>query len=148
MTTSRGESSIRLTVLARAPLAPEPELVALRAVFGQDEANHGTARYRVDNDGLVRVPREAVAFLTGTGGFVVTKTAVFSVPVGMLKLHHDEAAGCSYAGCGYSGDENGDVLVPAAAVRELVAHGFKPVPPPIPGRDPRKPSPRAHSTKG
>jgi hypothetical protein len=28
--------------------------------FGQEEANHGTARYPVDNDGLIEVPLEAV----------------------------------------------------------------------------------------
>ncbi|MBV9553854.1 MAG: hypothetical protein JO032_13815, partial [Alphaproteobacteria bacterium] len=44
------------------------ELVALRAAFGQDEATHGARRYRVDNDGIVLVPREAVAPLIHTGG--------------------------------------------------------------------------------
>lgn len=37
-------------------------LIALRAVFGQDEANHGTRRYRIDAAGLVHVPPEAVFF--------------------------------------------------------------------------------------
>ena len=119
------------------------ELIALRAVFGQDEANHGTTRYRVDNDGLVRVPREAVSFLTGKGGFAVAKTTAATVlaseeasplltaaaraeKADMVKLRHEDAAGCSYRGCEYSADENGDVLVPAEAVRDLLAHGFVP----------------------
>lgn len=115
-----------------------PELIALRAVFGQDEANHGTTRYCVDEEGLVRVPPEAVPFLTGKGGFIVAKTTagptLESSPrgggsTGMVRLHHDDAGGCSYGGCAYPGDENGDVVVPAAAVAELLAHGFAPAPP-------------------
>ena len=109
------------------PGAPRPgELVALRAVFGQDEANHGTQRYRVDNDGLVRVAREAVAFLIGNGGFVVAASAAAAQksPAATVKLHHGDATGCSYGGCEYPADELGDVLVPAEAVRDLLAHGF------------------------
>ena len=37
------------------------DLIPLRAVFGQDEANHGTARYAVDSGGLVWVPVEVSA---------------------------------------------------------------------------------------
>jgi hypothetical protein len=47
------------------------EFITLRAVFGQDEANHGTQRYRVDNDGLLRVPREVAEHLLHNGGYVV-----------------------------------------------------------------------------
>ena len=42
----------------------------------------------------------------------------------MLKLHHENAAGCSYLGRQYLGDKNGDVVVPAEAASELTAHGF------------------------
>ena len=56
-----------------------PDLIALRAVFGQDEANHGTRRYRVDGDGLVHVPVQAAVFLVDKGGFVVV-TTVARVP--------------------------------------------------------------------
>jgi hypothetical protein len=103
---------------------PERELIPLRAAFGQDEANHGTTRYPVDLDGLVRVPREAVDPLTSTGGFAVHETSREVVSIGMLKLHHENAAGCSYLGRQYLGDKNGDVVVPAEAAMELVAHGF------------------------
>jgi hypothetical protein len=103
------------------------DLIRLRAAFGQDEANHGTARYSVDNDGLIQVPPEAVGPLTTTGGFVFTKTGDDAISVGSLKLHHDDAAGCSYAGRQYLGDANGDVLVPAEATSELLAHGFVPI---------------------
>ena len=113
-----------------------PELIALRAVFGQDEANHGTVRYRVDGDGLVRVPREAVSFLISNGGFALANTIAAAIaeaqptnadPTPLVRLHHDDAGGCSYAGSEYPSDENGDVLVPPEAAAELAAHGFVPM---------------------
>ena len=103
------------------------QLILLRAVFGQDEANHGTVRYPVDADGLIRVPLEAVGPLIGNGGFAVPKTTGDVVSAGMLKLYHDSAAGCCYGGRQYPSDENGDVRVPAEAVSDLLAHGFVPV---------------------
>lgn len=103
------------------------DVVLLRATFGQDEANHGTDRYAVDNEGLVRVPLEAVGPLVTVGGFVLAETSVDTISAGALKLHHDDAAGCSYAGRCYLRDANGDVLVPAEATSELSAHGFVPV---------------------
>jgi hypothetical protein len=45
------------------------DLLELIAPGGCDEANHGTERYRVDNDGRVRVPREAAFYLIRYGGF-------------------------------------------------------------------------------
>jgi hypothetical protein len=99
----------------------------LRAAFGQDEANHGTARYSVGNDGLIRVPFEAVGPLTNVGGFVLAKAGDDAISVGTLKLRHEDATGCSYAGLQYFADVNGDVLVPAEATSELLAHGFVPV---------------------
>ena len=102
------------------------DLVLLRAAFGQDEANHGTDRYAVDSEGLVQVPMEAVAPLITVGGFVLTETTVSTISAGVLKLHHDDAANCSYAGRQYLRDANGDVLVPAEATCELSAHGFFP----------------------
>ena len=35
------------------------DLIELIVPHGTDEANHGTERYRVDNNGRIRVPREA-----------------------------------------------------------------------------------------
>jgi hypothetical protein len=102
-------------------------LIPLRAAFGQDEANYGAARYSVDSEGLIKVPLEAVGPLTTIGGFVLAKTGDNAISAGALTLHHDDAAGCSYAGRQYLGDSNGDVLVPAEAASELLAHGFVPV---------------------
>jgi hypothetical protein len=127
----------------------EPELILLRAAFGQSEANHGTARYPVDDDGLVKVPLEAVGPLTTIGGFVLAKTGLHLISVGALKLHHDDAAGCSYAGRQYLGDANGDVLMPAEAAFELLAHGFDPVlEEAIAAPSRAKSSPSNRSTKG
>ncbi len=103
------------------------DLIPLRATFGQDEASHGETRYSVDGHGLIQVPPEAVGPLTTIGGFVLAKTGGKMISVGVLPLHHDDAAGCSYAGRQYLGDSNGDVLVPAEAASELSAHGFVPV---------------------
>lgn len=114
-----------------------PDLIALRAVFGQDEANHGTVRYPVGSDGLVHVPPEAAPFLISRGGFAVVKTPARAIvkdqgpgadSSGMVRLHHAAANGCSYGGRRYQSEENGDVLVPAEAATELLAHGFGPVP--------------------
>jgi hypothetical protein len=53
-----------------------PELIALRAMFGQNEVNHGTARYRVAVvDRLVHVPREVASCLIKNGGFAVEPRA-------------------------------------------------------------------------
>jgi hypothetical protein len=125
------------TLSSKASVVPAPgsnpgvrlggDLIPLRAAFGQDEANYGAARYSVDNDGLVQVPLAAVGPLTAIGGFVLAKTGGNAISAGALMLHHDDAAGCSYAGRQYLGDSNGDVLVPAEAVSELLPHGFVPV---------------------
>jgi hypothetical protein len=103
------------------------DLIPLRAAFGRDEANHGTARYSVDKDGLIQVPPEAVGPLTTIGGFILAKDGGNTISAGALTLHHNDAAGCSYAGRQYLGDSNGDVLMPAEAASELSAHGFVPV---------------------
>jgi len=76
---------------------------------------------------MIQVPPEAVGPLTTIGGFVLANNGDNVVSVGVSTLHHDDAAGCSYAGCRFLGDSNGNVLVPAEAASELLAHGFVPV---------------------
>jgi hypothetical protein len=125
------------TLSSKASVEPSPgsnpgvtlggDLIPLRAVFSQDEANHGASRYLVDNDGLIQVPLEAVGPLTTVGGFVLAKNSDNAISAGVLTLHHDDAAGCSYAGRQFLSDAKGDVRVPAAAGSELSAHGFVPI---------------------
>jgi hypothetical protein len=107
-------------------------------MFGQDEANHGTSRYRVGIDGRVAVPPEVAACLVNNGGFAVLKQAAASHSKrqpgdlrsgSLVRLHHDAAGACSYGGDLYLADRNGDFLVPAEAVVELMAHGFVALPP-------------------
>src|SRR5271169_1366108 len=120
-----------------------PELIALRAAFGQDEANHGIRRYRVGGDGLVHVPAEAAFFLVSKGGFAVAKTTVAQVPEGSLRaplpdgirsaadpsslaILHGKTSGFSLGGCKHHGDQNSDLLVPAEAAGDILVHGFLP----------------------
>jgi hypothetical protein len=123
--------SLKASVVAAPGSSPgvslHGDLIPLRATFGQDEANYGAARYSVDSDGVIQVPLEAVGSLTTIGGFVLVKTGTNAISAGALALHHDDAAGCSYAGSQYLRDSNGNVLVPAEAASELFAHGFVPV---------------------
>ena len=106
---------------------PSERLTALRAAFGQDEANHGTTRYSVGNDGMVRVPLEAVPFLIGAGGFAMPEASDRRGSAGPIKMQHPERVGCSYRGHQYLSDKNGNVGVPVEAAPELLAHGFTPV---------------------
>ncbi len=115
-----------------------PDLIALRAVFGQDEANHGTVRYRVCADGTLTVPPEVAAYLIKNGGFAAAKRSEpsYAKPQSgdlssgsLVRLRHATAGACSYGGSEYRADESGDVLVPADAVADLMAHGFVPVQP-------------------
>jgi len=113
--------------------------IALRAVFGQDEVSHGTERYRVGADRVLSVPEEVAFYLLHNAGFHVIRTAGSrharpirrnSLGLQMLvMMHHPNAGACSYGGCEYRVDENGNILVPADAVSDLVCHGFAPIEP-------------------
>lgn len=101
-------------------------MVRLYATQGSDEANWGTFAYRVDNDGSVDVPEEAVADLIKTGGYVLDAPKSFS-SAGLARVRRADGGGLSYGGVSYEPDEDGVITVPAEAVDELQAHGFKPV---------------------
>ncbi len=103
-----------------------PALVRLRAQFGSDEANFGTERYRVDNDGTVLVSVDAAPSLLHNGGFTMADDPRPAVPAGMVMLVHPLNIGCSYGGLSYEPDGEGCVLVPAGATEQLAAHGFEP----------------------
>lgn len=112
-------------------------MIALRAMFGQDEVNHGTTRYCVGADRLVIVPWDAAEPLLKRGGFA--RVAVSPPPCGavlpapaspssaLVALCHKSALGCSFGGKQYCADEGGVVWVPVEAVVELVGHGCVPV---------------------
>jgi hypothetical protein len=115
-----------------------PALIALRAAFGQDELNHGTARYRVSVNGLVNVPPEVALYLIKNGGFAVAaededrdaKRRLSALQSdSLVPLHHGAVVACSYAGVQYRADKNGDFMMPVQAVADLMAHGFVPVTP-------------------
>jgi hypothetical protein len=55
-------------------------VIALRAMFGQDEANHGTTRYRVGPNGILFVPAEVAEHLLKRGGFAVVTLSPASRP--------------------------------------------------------------------
>ena len=101
--------------------------IRLRGAFGQDEASHGTVRFSIDNDGLIYVPPEVAYPLLTVGGFALAQAGGSPGSLGVVKLCHNEAAACSYAGRQYLRTTNGDFLVPANAATELSAHGFVPV---------------------
>ncbi len=121
-----------------------PELIALRAVFGQDEANHGIRRYRVGGDGLVYVPAAVAFFLVSKGGFAAAKTTVAHVPgssprallpdgtrsaldpTSRVRLHHASTGGCSHCGSKHHGNKNDGELVPAEAASDFLVRGTLP----------------------
>jgi hypothetical protein len=95
----------------------------LKAPPGTDEANFGEERFRVDNDGMINVPEEAVAGLVAQGGFEEIRDDRPVVPVGFGRVRHaDPEASCS-------GDkqDDGSFMVSIESVNELVSHGFTPV---------------------
>jgi hypothetical protein len=113
-------------------------LIALRAEFGQDEANHGTERYRVGDDGVVLVPRTVAIYLVNNAGFCAARRpdpeqakpiALELQPPFLVRVHHPRALVCSYGGCEYRADQKGEFLVPATAVADLTGHGFVPIGP-------------------
>jgi hypothetical protein len=100
----------------------------LTAPPGTDEANFGTERLRVDNDGTVSVPEEAVPGLTHVGGFTDADPEPTPVPAGYVLMAHPEGAACALGGESFTPDERGHVVVPGLMVEHLRAHGFDVVP--------------------
>jgi hypothetical protein len=118
------------------PVHPVP--IALRAGFGQDELSHGSERYRVSADRLVVVPPTVAVYLLNNAGFYVVSRpdpnpapppGVELPPQFLVRVRHPTAVGCSYGGCEYRRNQNGEFLVPATAVADLIGHGFVPVAP-------------------
>jgi hypothetical protein len=108
-------------------------LVVPPGVLGYPIA-HGTTGYDPYPDGngrwLVDVPADVALPLLHVGGFAVKKDpappdrGAAETAAALVALRHPEGAGCSFAGRSYRPDAAGVVRVPAAAVAELLAHGF------------------------
>lgn len=98
----------------------------LKAPVGADEANHGTERFRVDNNGAVDVTLEAVDPLVRVGGFVQDR-GEDPVPVGMVRLKGEPGAFCAFGSDLYSVGGDGILVVPASLKSHLISHGFEEV---------------------
>ena len=96
----------------------------VHAPAGTDEVNVGPDRFRVDNDGDVEVPEEALGPLLAVGGFTVDEERDAD-PTGFVRLTHpDGATSCSWGGATYEARKDGSFAVPALAAADLLAHGF------------------------
>lgn len=102
-------------------MAKDKKTTKLKAPAGTDEANFGTERFRVDNDGTIEVPDEAVGPLLELGGFVEVLPPPVIPDGHALVKHSDPDASCG-------GERFGDgFLVPVHMVEALKSHGFKSV---------------------
>jgi len=121
-----------------------PKFVKLHAQQGSDEANHAGVSYRVDNEGNVNVPEDAVAPLMSVGGFIPLDDGRDEVPDGLVALKHNVgAAACSWSGKTFlCRPEDGVFFVPCAAAADLFAHGFVGAGAPVPAESKLKIPPK------
>lgn len=102
------------------------DMIRLRAPAGTDEANVGTQRFRVHDDGTITVPHDVAVILeSGAAGFVDSDPAPPPEIEGTLRLRGAPGASATWHGVTYSVDQNGIVSIPAAAWSDLSSHGFK-----------------------
>ena len=121
-----------------------PKMVRLKAPDGTDTVNYGTKAYRVDNDGTVGVPIEAVDDLLTTGGFTRVDPTTDPVKVppvppqndpvdalpdgyGVVRHADEGVVHCSWGGQGFERRHDSTFAVPNAAVSDLLSHGFSAV---------------------
>jgi hypothetical protein len=101
----------------------------LRAPKGTDEANYGQTAFKVQDDGTVDVPDEAVASLVGVGGFSEVPTEPAPVDMnpsdGATLKAPEGATSCSWGGQTFDVAEDGTVDVPHESVGDLIGHGFQ-----------------------
>jgi hypothetical protein len=96
----------------------------LHAPAGADEANFAGKRYRVDNNGEVEVPEEAVDSLVLVGGFTITPELIPPSGSFAVVANRDGATSCSWGGNVYEADDNGCFSIPGDALADLSSHGF------------------------
>lgn len=96
------------------------KLVKMKAGQGADEANVAGKSYRVDPNGEILVPSEAVQTLVGVAGFTVVNDPV-ELPEGLVYVRHPDPN--AFLGED-SADEHGLFAVRAHEVAGLLNHGF------------------------
>lgn len=101
-------------------------MVRIKAQRGTDEANFAESRFPVPADGIIDVSPEAAAPLLNEGGFISLEPAP-ALPDGLVQVRGAPGSGCTVGGVSYNAGDDGLVSVPAYAVADLAAHGFKPV---------------------
>lgn len=98
----------------------------LRAAPGTTDVTVGTETLPIASDGTVTVPSEAVASLTGVGGFALDEIEIAPPPDGHVEVDHDDAgATLSIDGRTFGRGEDGRMFLPLSAVPSLEAHGFR-----------------------
>jgi hypothetical protein len=91
---------------------------------GTDFVNYGDKEYDPDAHGDIVVPEAAVDALVKVAG-CTSVDALVVVPAGLVRvIHEDEKASCGWGGTTYKKQADGSYHVPAAAVNDLLAHGF------------------------
>jgi hypothetical protein len=110
-------------------------LIALRAVFGQDEVSHGTVRYRVGADGLLLVPPEVARCLANNAGFQMIKkiqreqaevTTRASPPQTLGRPRQSMVRAGSDGAREYCVDVHDNFAVSAVAFADVSKHGVTP----------------------
>jgi hypothetical protein len=100
----------------------------LRMNAGTDQVCHGPVGYTVSNiDWVVDVPPEVAAVLLRTGaGAVQIDAEPAPEPEGELCVKHVSgmAASFSWRGRSFVADDNGVLVIPAAAIGDAISHGF------------------------
>lgn len=126
------------------------EMLTLVVPPGAEDApiSHGTREFRPfledhlapDSRRLVRMPPDVAAnYLRGNTGFYLLpeqnqmERSLMSDDPEMVRMRHPDGGSCGWGGSAYEPDEHGVVTVPAAAVPDLLPHGFRPVPDEFPG---------------
>jgi hypothetical protein len=110
-------------------------LIALRAVFGQDEVSHGTVRYRVGANNLLLVPPEVARCLANNAGFQMIKkiqreqaevTTHASPPQTLARPRQSTVRVCSDGAREYRVDVHDNFAVSAVAFADVSRHGVMP----------------------
>lgn len=101
-----------------------PRTTKFRVPAGTSEASVGTTLYAADATGHITATEDDAVTLLGVPGFTVDSTD--EPPTGFARMIAPEPGGVSYGGEEYTIGADLTVIVPAAAVLDLISHGFTP----------------------